>query len=607
MITADNLSTQLKKVPDRPGVYVFKDRRGKVLYVGKGRSLRKRIQSYFRQSSSTAPKLQVMLRFTTDFDFYVTDNETEALILECNLIKKHRPPFNVTYRDDKSYPYLAITLEDEFPRVTVTREKHRRGRKYYGPFAQARAIRHTLDTLRRIFPVRTCRGAKPGRQSGSPCLNYHIKRCLGPCTGKVSSGEYRRVVEQVCLFMEGREDQVIAYLEKEMKKAAGRLEFEKAAYFRNRLEAAHHVLEKQKIVSEAKEDRDAIGLATNREMVCVELFTVRQGRLTGSDSFILNRGTGDVLSSFVKQYYVAASFIPKEILLPVSIEDQELLESFLSKKRKSKVLIKVPQRGKKRKLVELAGRNAAHYLEMQEAKREVESKRTLTSLMQLQEKLALSFLPLRIECFDVSTVHGKGSVGSLVSFKQGRPDKSKYRRFRIKMADRRSDFAMMKEVVQRRFKRMQERKFASPPDLVIVDGGKPQLSAAQQALDELGIQDVALAALAKKEEQLFLPGRSQPVLLPQGSEALYLVKRIRDEAHRFAITYHRHLREKAVRKSILDGVSGVGPVRKKRLMNYFGSSERLKKASLEELEKVVPSSVARQIYQVFHSGGGSLG
>lgn len=625
MSVTKQLLEQLKTVPDKPGVYVFKDALGKPLYIGKGRSLRKRMRSYFSKAHLCSPKTEIMLNRIADFDFYVTDNEVEALILECNLIKKNRPYFNVTLRDDKSYPFLAITLQDEFPRVMVTREIHRKGTKYYGPYTKAYAIRGTLDTLRHVFPVRTCRGSKPGKSTGSPCLNYHIERCLGPCTGQVSKEEYWKMVEQICLFLEGKQEQIIADLERQMKEAAEKLEFEKAAHFRNRLQAARHVLERQKIISSAREDQDVFAVATDEQDACVELFLIRQGKLIGSENFMLRKGAEDVLGSFLKQYYLTAASIPAKVLLPNEVEDRELLEEWLSQRRGSRVQILVPQRGERKKLVELAAENAIHVFELQKAKRDFERKRISQALVELKEHLSLSGIPNRIECFDISTIRGKESVGSMVVFENGRPKKQDYRKFKIKWVNGQNDFAMMQEVVKRRFSHLHGIPpnksplppftkgglggitsggmggFASRPDLVIVDGGKPQLTAALSSLKALGIGDVPVVALAKREEELHLPDYPEPISLPLFSEGLYLVKRIRDEAHRFAITYHRGLREKRLTESILDEIPGIGPKRKKQLIEYFRTPQRVHQASLKELGKILPLATARQVYEFLHS------
>ncbi|MDI6690128.1 MAG: excinuclease ABC subunit UvrC [Actinomycetota bacterium] len=609
MTSQKALLEQLKMVPDKSGVYVFKDAQGKVLYIGKGRSLRKRMRSYFQKIHTYSPKIQAMVDRIADFDIYVTDSEVEALILECNLIKRYRPSFNINLRDDKSYPCLAITLNDAFPRVMVTRKLGIEGAKYFGPYTKAHAIRDTLDTLRRIFPVRACKGKEPGKSSGSPCLNFHIKRCLGPCTGKVSREEYRKMIDQICLFLEGKQEQVIEQLQREMKEAAEKLEFEKAARLRNRIRAAQHVLERQRIISSTKEDKDVIALFAREDAACVEVFFIRGGKLIGSESFILDKdehvSEKELLTSFVKQFYLTTTFVPRYILLQDEIEDAELIEEWLTKKRGKKVEIKVPKRGEKRSLVALAIDNARHAFELLKIKRRLEKERALKALAELKEQLDLSEFPYRIECFDISTIRGRQSVGSMVVFENGRPKNKDYRKFKIKWVTGQDDFAMMAEVIKRRFARYLEGKegrFGIKPDLVIVDGGKPQLSAALKSLTELGIEDIPVIALAKREEEIYLPNRPEPISLLAFSLSLRLIQRIRDEAHRFALSYHRSLREKAMVKSIFDRIPGIGEKRKKFLLEHFGSPEAIYKASLEELKTVpkLPSKVAHVVYRFLH-------
>ncbi len=610
--TKNELLKQLKTVPDKPGVYVFKDSEGKIIYVGKGRSLRKRVYSYFQKTHLYSPKTKVMVEKISDFDFYVTHSEVEALILECNLIKKHRPNFNINLRDDKSYPSLAITLADEFPRVMVTRKLGIEGARYFGPYTKAHAIRETLDTLRRIFPVRVCRGKLPGKQTGSPCLNYHIERCLGPCTGEVNKDEYRKMISQICLFLEGKQEKVISQLEKEMKEAAKKLEFEKAARLRNRIQAAKHVLERQKIISKTKEDRDVIGFFSDDEFACFEVFFIRGGKLMGSESFILDKNEqisdSELLSSFVKQFYLRATFVPKVIILQSKIEDQDLVERWLTEREGKKVIFFVPERGEKRRLVALAKENAQASLGLLKLKKEFQRERALKGLAQLKEELYLPSVPYRIECFDISTIRGKESVGSMVVFENGKSKNKDYRRFKIKLVSGQDDFAMMAEVIKRRFVKYREEKdiakskFGSKPDLVVVDGGKPQLSAALKSLQELDIEDIPVIALAKREEEIYLPHRFKPISLLPSSYGLKLIRAIRDEAHRFAISYHRGLREKRVTESILDEIPGIGEKRKQILIKHFGTPKAISEASLQELKEVLNLSpkVANEIHKYLH-------
>jgi len=603
------LLEQLKSVPASPGVYIYHGDDGKVLYVGKAKSLRNRMRSYFH-GGDLAPKTRALVERIADFEFYVTGSEVEALVLECNLIKKYRPAFNVSYRDDKSYPYLAITWQDDFPRVMVTREHHRRGTKYYGPYTSVQAVRETFDTLRRVFPFRTCRRSKPGKSTGSPCLNYHIKRCMGPCVGAVSREDYRTMVEKVELFLEGRAGPVINHLEAEMKKAAENLEFEHAARIRDRLDAAKHVLEKQKIVSEAGEDFDAIGLVFDGSLAGVNLSVVRDGKLIGSKNFILERGESqeEVLSAFIKQNYANSTSIPPQLFIQTEVEDREVIENWLGQMRGTRVLLKVPQRGNKRDLIDMASANAQHALNMSQARYSWEQETSGRILESLSQALSLPGPPTRIECFDISTIQGSNSVGSMVVFKDGRPSKDDYRKFKIAQVEGINDFAMMHEVISRRFEHYKasfDPSFSAEPDLVIVDGGKPQLSAALSVMRETGFDHIPVVGLAKREEEVFVPGQVEPLRLDRASDALKLMQRIRDEAHRFAVTYHRSLRGKAMVESTLDKIPGVGERRKKMLLSHFGSPGAIAEATLEELKSIpgLPDIIIERIYRHFHQGG----
>ncbi|MBE0448195.1 MAG: excinuclease ABC subunit UvrC [Actinobacteria bacterium] len=606
------LIEQLKSVPGCPGVYVYRDSDGVVIYVGKAKSLRNRMRSYFQGGNNT-PKTRALVERITDFEFYVTDNEIEALVLECNLIKKYRPAFNVSYRDDKSYPYLAITWQDDFPRIMVTREHHRRDTKYYGPYTSVQAVRETFDTLRRIFPFRTCRRRKPGKSTGSPCLNYHIKRCMGPCVGAVPKEEYRAMMEKIELFLEGRPEPVIKQLEAEMQEAAVSLEFERAARVRDRLEAARHVLQKQKIVSEAGEDYDAIGVSIDGSLGCVNLSIVRDGKLIGSENFVLDRGEsdGDILDAFIKQHYVNSTAIPPQIIVPVEVEDRELIEAWLTGRRGTRVLLRVPQRGDKRELIDMASANAGHALAMSVIRRSWEKESSIFALESLASALALSAPPSRIECFDISTIQGHNSVGSMIVFNNGRATRDDYRKFKIRCDGGVNDYAMMHEVICRRLEHLKVKfdpSFSSKPDLIIVDGGKPQLSAAILAMREIGFDDIPVIGLAKREEAIYVPGFAEPILLDRGSEALKLIQRIRDEAHRYAITYHRKLRGRAMVESVLDKIPGVGESRKRLLLKHFGSPSAIVGATLEELKSVpgLPGIIAERVHKHFHLGGAGI-
>lgn len=612
MTSKKRLLEEINKVPDKCGVYLFMDTQNNPLYVGKARFLKQRMKSYFKPSHPHSPKTSMMIKQVANFDFYLTDNEVEALILEFNLIKKYRPPFNIYLRDDKSYPYLAINLEDEFPRVMITRAAHKKGVKYYGPYTKAQAIRETLDSLRKIFPVRTCRGKKPGRPDSSPCLNYHIKRCLGPCIGKVSVEEYDYMIRNIMLFLEGRQNQVIKELGEGMAQASRELNFELAANLRNRLNTARQVLKKQKMLLPEKKDFDVITFLRDDCLVWAEVFQVRQGMLVGSENFAYEvkkeEKSEALLVSFIKQFYMKTSLTPREIFLPFELEEKSLIEQWLEKEAKGKVKIIVPQRGKKKDLMKLAERNAQYGLEMYKSKRKYEQRKAYQAIAGLQKALKLTSPPYRIECYDVSALRGKQSVGAMVVFQDGYPEKSSYRKFKIRKVLGQDDFSMMKEIVERRFLKFLENqgksrsKFGKKPDLIVVDGGRPQLSAARETLEKLKIKDIPVAALAKKEEQIYTENQSQPLSLPWESLSLQLIRRIRDEAHRFAIAYHRGLREKKMVRSFLDTIPGIGSIRKKELINHFKTPRMVKSASLEELSEVngISKKLAQKIYSHLH-------
>ncbi|MDI6716258.1 MAG: excinuclease ABC subunit UvrC [Actinomycetota bacterium] len=608
MENRSRLAEQLKRVPASPGVYIYRDSNGRVIYVGKAKSLKNRMRSYFH-NGDLSPKTRALVEKIADFEFYVTNTEVEALVLECNLIKKYRPTYNVSYRDDKSYPYIAITKQDDYPRVMITREHHRKGVKYLGPYTSVQAVRETFDTLRRIFPFRTCKRSQPGRSTGSPCLNYHIKRCLGPCVEAVSRDEYRKMIDKIELFLEGKPEPVIDQLETEMREAASNLEFEQAARFRDRLEAAKLVLQKQRIVSDTGEDFDILGISINGSIGCVNLSTVRDGKLIGSKSFVLDRGelNEDILSSFIKQNYISSTSIPPLILIPKAVEDHNLIEEALSSLRGAKVLLKVPQRGNKRELVDMASANARYALNMSLIKHSWEQEVYNLLLEDLALALGLPNLPIRIECFDISNIQGRNPAGSMVVFKYGRPLKSDYRKFKIKYNAGANDYAMMYEVISRRFDHYISKldpSFSSKPCLIIVDGGKPQVSAALSAMKEKGFSDIPVVGLAKKEEEIYKPGLPDPIKLDRGSKSLKLMQRIRDEAHRFAISYHRSLRDKAMVESTLDKIPGVGDKRKHMLLKHFGSPAAIARASLEELKSIpgLPAIIAERVHRYYQGG-----
>ncbi|TCJ13690.1 excinuclease ABC subunit UvrC [Rubrobacter taiwanensis] len=594
-------------LPRSPGVYIFRDSGGNVLYVGKARNLRSRVASYFTRSGDGRPKIGELRERVSEIDFIATGSETEALVLESNLIKRHRPRFNASLRDDKSYPYIVVTLGDEYPRVYATRGPHDPRHRYFGPFPSAGAVHATLDVLNKTFPFRKCRGPQPGRRSGIPCLNYHIGRSAAPCIGAVGREKYGRIISDVIAFLEGRVDHLIRERERRMEEAAKSLDFELAARLRDELAALRHVRERQRATIASEDSFDAVGVHAEGELACVQIFAVRGGQVVGRDSFLLDNygeaGAEEVALSFIPQYYGTAA-VPGEILVRVS-KEPEALEEHLSGLRGNRVRVRTPRRGDRRRILELAERNAELGLEHERAIQEARRNRVASTLDALREQLALPRLPVRIECYDISNTMGTNSVASMVVFQGGRPAKNEYRRFKIKTVEGSDDFASMAEVIRRRLERLQanDPKFAAAPDLIVVDGGKGQLSAAVAALKEFeGLPEIPIRALAKREEEVFQPGRPEPVILDRDSPELHLLQRIRDEAHRFALGYHRKLRGSAMTASVLDELPGVGPARRKKILEHFGTPEAFLNASLEELERVpgLPGRVAREIHARLH-------
>ncbi len=605
-----NLRREARNAPERPGVYLFKDEGGNVLYVGKAKSLKNRVRSYF-QKNHPLEKVRRLVDGSRFLDFFVTATEVEALVLECNLIKRYHPRYNVEYRDDKSYPYLAVDLKQEWPRVRYTRERHRRDTRYFGPYTNAQALKETLDTLLKIFPLRTCSDSVlvRAKRTGRPCLYYHIGRCPGPCIAKIDHAEYGRTIERISGFLEGRQEQVIADLTKEMEQASQAQEYERAGLFRDRVKTASQTLEKQRVATDSRLNQDIFGVAEEDDIACVQLLKVRSGKLVGSEDFIVELAAGtdtcEILSSFIKQYYDSTPIIPDEVVLAEELEEPEAIASWLSEKRGRALAMTVPKRGLKKRLIEMAVENAWHSIGRFKVRSEHESKKVMAGLMELQAALGLDAPPATIECFDISNISGTNAVGSMVVFLGGRSARQAYRRFKIKTGQGEpNDFAMMKEVVGRRLARgSKDPKFAVRPDLIIVDGGKPQLRAAMEALAAADIDSVPLAALAKQNEDLYLPGRADPVRLPERSAGLYLVQRIRDEAHRFAVDYHRRLRSKSMRASRLDDISGLGEKRRTLLLRHFGSVKRIAQAQEEELVAAgLPRPVAKNVKDAL--GGG---
>ncbi len=612
------MSDRAADLPDSPGVYLFHDAAGELLYVGKARSIRKRVASHFSHGET---------RLTSRIDridFLVTATEAEALLAEQSFIKRHRPRFNIRLRDDKSYPYVCVSLDEDYPRVYFTREKHRAGRAYFGPFSSAKRVRETLDLLGRLFQFRTCEGAEPGRRSGSPCLDYYIKRCGAPCVGHVTKEEYRRNVEAIVDFLSGRYRQVEASEEAKMEDAAGAHEFERAALHRDRLKAIRSLFERQRVAGGSVGTADLIGVATEGADANAQVFQVRDGILAERQSFYLDnqaeRELAEVAEEFIGQYYSASPAMPKTIVIGPYLRDRaELLAAALGERRGAAVEVRVAERGDKRRLRELAERNARLALDQDRLRREHGRQRRVDSLADLREALRMEELPIRIEGFDISNLGGEHTVASMVVFEGGATKKADYRRFKVRggRENGSDDFASMQEVLERRVNRYLEQadlsphdgqrdeSFAALPSLVVIDGGKGQLAAGMRVLRPFAERGATIVSLAKREEEVYVPGRPAPLDLAADSEASRLLQRVRDEAHRFAIEHHRGRRDEAMTASVLDGLPGVGPARKRAFLRHFGTPERFLAASREELEAVpgVPGKLAREIHEQLHRIG----
>ena len=591
---------KLKLLPDSPGVYIMKNEAGKVIYVGKAVVLKNRVRQYFQSNKGHSPKVRVMVSKIADFETILTGSEMEALILECNLIKKYRPRYNISLKDDKTYPYVKVTLAEKYPRVMITRRIMKDGARYFGPYTQVGAVHESLKLLRRLFPMRTCKHMDVDR----PCLEYHIKRCVAPCTGEVNPEEYKKMVDAVCLFLEGRTEIVEKRLEEQMMDAAENLRFEEAARLRDQLHAVQKVAEKQRIVT-GSGDQDAIGMSRSEIGVCVQIFFIRSGKMIGREHFLLSgseeESNSDVLSAFLKQYYHRAAFIPHEILLPMEVSEQQVIGEWLTEKKGSKVYVEVPQRGTKHDIVMMAENNAAKYLSDEAARIKTSNEQTEGAVRELGEYLGMKQLPWRMECFDISHIQGSETVASMVVFEGGIPNKSAYRRFKIKSAEGKpDDFLSMREVTTRRYGK---KDVEDMPDLIIIDGGKGQLSSALEIIRGAGHTAVPVIGLAKQFEWIFVEGTSEPVILPRNSQALFLMQRIRDEAHRFAITYHRSLRGKRNLVSVLDHITGIGEKRRQALRKKFGTIQNMRDASVEELAAVpgMTRPAARAVYNFFQA------
>ena len=592
---------QLKALPAKPGIYIFRDKEGKVIYVGKANNLNSRVRSYFGAPSSLSAKVQRLVAKIEDLEFIVTNSEQEALVLECDMIKRYTPRYNVHLKDNKTFPYLKININDDWPGAYITRRVQKDGAKYFGPFASPGSVRKTLRLIEKIFPFRSCSKQIEGKDK-RPCLDYYIHHCLGPCIGAVEKQEYRDVINEVILFLQGKQELILRELNTKMKTAARQLHFEKAALLRDQITAIEAVIEGQRIAIKLRGEKDFIGLAQNKEQAYIEIFSIRNSKLIGRDHFIMEGTRGEsprqIMTSFVKQYYASASSIPPLILLQHPVEEPTVLSQWLGQQRGGRVELQVPQRGDKRKLVDTAAENAAQRLELAQAK-EMKPEVITSGLRELKQKLRLPRMPRRIECYDVSNIQGTLAVSSMVVLEKGQPKPAHYRRFRIKTVFGADDYAMIQETLRRRFKRglTGGSTWALIPDLVLIDGGKGQLNAALELRRELGLDSIPMASLAKENEEVFMPGEPEPVYIAKDSPALHILQRARDEAHRFAISYHRRLRHKEGMASALDYISGIGPKRKKALLKKFGSLEAIKDASLEELSQTqgITPALARKV------------
>ncbi len=618
-----NIDEELKKLPDEPGVYIMKDEKGEIIYVGKAINLKKRVRQYFQSSRSNSPKVNAMVRHIREFEYIIVDNEVEALILEANLIKKHRPKYNILLRDDKQYPYIKITNE-KYPRVIKTRKVQKDGAKYFGPYPSAYAVNDTLDIIRNLYPIRTCKiNFDKSDKKYRPCLNYYIGRCLGPCRGDVDHDKYMEMIDEIIMFLSGKEDKLIEVIEERMKRASENLDFESAAKYRDQINSLKLILEKQKVVSSNMLDQDIIGMARGIEEVCIQVFFIRSGKIIGREHFILSdtfeEDKREILSSFIKQFYLGTAYVPKEILIEEEIEDMDAISQWLSEKRGNKVTIRVPKRGEKSQLMEMVKKNAMDMLNQYGDRLLREKEKNEKTLMRLQDILGLDEMPNRIEAYDISNISGIYSVGSMVVFENGTPKKSDYRRFRIKSTTTPDDYKSMKEILKRRFTRgLREKEmvedsqislegFSLFPDLIMIDGGKGQVNAALEVLEELNLR-IPVCGLVKDDfhKTRGIIYNNKEIQLDKDSLEFKFIYRIQEEAHRFAISYHRSLRSKEMLKSELDDIKGIGKKRKTALLKHFKSIDDIKKASVEELAQVdgMNRKIAEDLYNHFRNDRG---
>jgi excinuclease ABC subunit C len=604
------IKRRLQAVPDSPGVYLFRDSRTQVIYVGKALRLRDRLRSYFTPGYAQTARVAEMIRKAVDFEFVTTANEVEALVLECNLIKNYRPRFNIRLKDDKNYLYLKLPVTEEFPRVHYSRRVQNDGALYFGPYTSAQSLRGTVKSIRQLLPFRTC--SDEIFKQGKVCLDFHIKRCPGPCEARISADEYKARINEVALFMEGRSDVLVRELKGRMEGSAGRLDFENAARYRDQLQSIERIADRQKVLTHGRDDHDLIAYARSGNDVFVEIAYIRQGKMVGHDGHPLE-GAADALEEellrgFVLQYYSSATHVPRALILPGPLAEPELIAGWLGQKRGGPVSIEVPRRGRKRALVNQLAETATQELEQLRIQADYDKSRTEPMLTALAEALDLESPPKRIECYDISNIQGDSAVGAMVVFEDGRPRNDHYRHFKIKVTSGPNDFAMLQEVLRRRLERLEsaqrreeadvvsDRSFTSRPDMILIDGGRGQLSAALEVLEWAGYADIPTFSLAKEREEIFAPQRSDPIVQEKSSPGMFLVQRIRDEAHRFAITHHRKVRSRKALTSPLDSVEGIGPARKRALLRHFGSVKAIREAPVDEIVKLgVPERLARRL------------
>lgn len=616
-----NLEEQLKNLPDSPGVYIMKDKDGQIIYIGKAVSLKNRVRQYFQNSRNHSAKVKAMVDNIEEFEYILTDSELEALILECNLIKKHKPKYNILLKDDKHYPYIKVTMNEDYPRVIMTRRIDKDKARYFGPYSGAYAVRETIDIINKLFPVRTCSRDLSKVPNGRPCLNYYIGRCVAPCMGDVNKEDYKNMMKEICLFLSGKQDELVTELEKKMNDAAENMEYERAADLRDKIAAIKQIQEKQKVLSSAMEDEDVIAFAQSEDKTCVQVFFIRGGKLIGREHFMLTDTESvpskEILAQFVKQFYAGTAFIPRDIILQEEIDEINIIESWLTGKRGARVHIKVPRIGEKKSMVDMVAENARIVLKNFSEKLLREKQMSEGAVEELSDILGLDTIPHRIEAFDISNIQGVDPVGSMVVFVDGKPKNSEYRRFKIKTVIGANDYASMQEVIERRFKHGLEElemlsrqefkgdvgRFSTLPDLVLIDGGEGQVNSALEVLKGLNI-DIPVCGMVKDDRHrtrgLIFNGRE--IDIPETSEGFKLITRIQDEAHRFAISYHRSLRGKGMIKSVLDDIKGVGAVRRKALMKHFGSIDAIKQAGIDDLKQVpgMDSRSAQSVYDFFH-------